>query len=71
MCIASMKSMTYAIKAQRALSSNYINSEIIKLDSNMTKKGCSYGVRFDCINLQVAERALKSHGVKYSQIITV
>lgn len=71
MCIASMKSMTYAIKAQQALSSNYINSEIIKLDSNMTKKGCAYGVKFDCINLQAAERALKSYGVRYSQIITV
>ena len=35
MCIASVKSMTYALKAKRALASHYINSEIIKLDSSL------------------------------------
>lgn len=70
MCFASLKSMTYAIKAKKLLSQNYINSEIIKLDPAMTKKGCSYGVEFDCVNLYLAEKLLKESNIKYSQIIT-
>lgn len=70
MCIASVKSMTYALKAKRALASYYINSEIIKLDSSITKNGCAYGVKFDCINLYSAENALKSQNIKYSQILS-
>ncbi len=70
MCIASLKSMTYALKAQKALSNYYISSEIIKLEAHMTKKGCAYGIKFDCMNLYAAENALKEFGVKYTQIIT-
>jgi hypothetical protein len=70
MCIASVKSMTYALKAKRALASFYINSEVVKLDTSMTKNGCAYGVKFDCINLYAAENALKSHNISYSQILT-
>lgn len=70
MCIASLKSMTYALKAKRTLANYYINSEIIKLDSDMTKNGCAYGVKFDCMNLYAAENALKSHNINYSQILT-
>ena len=70
MCIASVKSMTYALKAKRALASYYINSEIVKLDSDMTKNGCAYGVKFDCINLYAAENALRTNNVNYSQILT-
>ena len=70
MCIAYVKSMMYALKAKRALASYYINSEIIKLDSSITKNGCAYGVKFDCINLYSAENALKSQNIKYSQILS-
>ena len=69
MCITLLKSMTYALKAQKALANYYINSEIVKLDSTGLKKGCAYGVKFDCINLYSAENALKKNNIKYSQII--
>ena len=62
--------MTYAIKAKKALSNYYINSEIVKLNSNQSKNGCSYGVKFDKINLYAAENALKKSGIKYTQILT-
>ena len=39
MCIASLKSMTHAIKAKNALTDYYIDAEIVKLEPNMTKKG--------------------------------
>ena len=70
MCIASLKSMTYAIKAKRLLSNYYINAEIVKLDTNMTKNGCAYGIKFDCNNLYAAENALKTNNISYSQILT-
>ena len=70
MCIATLKSMTYAIKAQKALSKYYINSEIVKLDPSQSKKGCAYGIKFDSINLYAAENALREFGVKYTQILT-
>lgn len=69
MCIASLKSMTHAIKAKNALSDYYIDAEIIKLDPQMTKKGCAYGVRFNCVNLSSAQEALKKWSVKYTDII--
>lgn len=69
MCIASLKSMTIAIKAQKALSKIGIDSEIVKLEANMTKKGCAYGIKFDCINLYSVENALQTNRVKYTEII--
>ena len=70
MCVVSLKSMTYAHKARKVLTKYNISSEIIKLDSNMMQKGCSYGLKFDCYNLLATEKALKDNNVKYSQILT-
>ena len=70
MCIASFKSMTYAIKAQKILNNNYLSSEIVKLDSSFSKKGCSYGVKFDCVNLYTVENILNNNNINHSQIIT-
>lgn len=70
MCLVSLKSMTYAVKAKKVLTKYNVDSEIIKLDSNMAQKGCSYGLNFDCLNLYMVEKALKENNVKYSQIIT-
>ena len=50
MCVASLKSMTYAIKAKRILQEIGIDSEIIKLEPHMTHNGCAYGIKFNCLN---------------------
>ena len=70
MCAIALKSMTYAIKAKKALNDSYIDAEIIKLAPNMTKKGCAYGVRFDCVNLTAVQDALRKLSVKYTELIT-
>lgn len=70
MCLASLKSMTYAIKAKKVLSQHNIQSEIIKLDSSLTQKGCLYGITFDCSSIYAVENILKNNNVKYSQIFT-
>ncbi len=42
-----MASMTYAIKAQRALSLLDIDTKVVKLD-RATKRGCEYGIEYPC-----------------------
>ena len=71
MCVASVKSMTWAIKAKKALNNAYIECEIIKLEANMSKKGCGYGVKFDCINYHLVEKNLNENKVKYTQILNL
>ena len=71
MCLASVKSMTHAIKAKKALNAMYIDANIIKLDANMTKKGCAYGVEFDCVNLYAAENTLIKNRIQYNQIFNL
>ena len=70
MCLASLKSMTYAMKAKKVLYQHNINSEIIKLDPSLSQNGCLYGIKFDCSSIYAVETILKSNNVKYSQIIT-
>ena len=63
MCVASLKSMTIALKAKKALEESYIDCEIIKLEPNMTKKGCAYGIKFNCVNINSLENVLKKKRV--------
>lgn len=71
MCIASLKSMTYALKAKRILSEANIDAEIIKLEPQMTHHGCAYGIKFDCINLYSVTDALTQKRVNYTEIINL
>lgn len=70
MCIASFKSMTYAIKAKKATLKSNIYCEIINLDEKMAKQGCAYGIKFNCNSLNDVERILTNSNITYSQIIT-
>ena len=69
MCIASLRSMTLAIKAKKALNQANIFVEIVKLDPNMTKKGCAYGINFNCLDLIKVQDVLNRNQVKYSEIL--
>ncbi|MBQ8392644.1 MAG: DUF3343 domain-containing protein [Clostridia bacterium] len=71
MCVASVRSITHAIKAKKALEGLDIKCDIIKLEPYMTKKGCAYGVQFQCVNLYSAKDALDKKSVKYSEIISL
>lgn len=68
MCVASLKSMTVALKVKKAFDEAYIDCKIIKLEPHMTKKGCAYGIEFDCINVYSAENVLSKKRVKYTEI---
>ncbi len=71
MCIAALRSMTHAIKAKKALEDFYIDCEIVKLEPNMTKKGCAYGVRFNCVNTNYVIDAMKKGNVRYTELLNI
>lgn len=59
-CTASMSSMTYALKAQRALSAAAIPCRIVSLDSSKAKRGCAYGIEFSCAQLENVKTVFKN-----------
>lgn len=46
MLIATMKTMTLAMRGKSALDARGIQSEIVSLDPSLTGRGCAYGLRF-------------------------
>lgn len=71
MCIAALRSMTYAMKAKNALDEIFVDSEIVKLEPYLTKKGCAYGVKFNCINLETVQNAFRNKSIRYTEIVRV
>ena len=70
-CIASMRSMTYAMKAKHALTDQGIPCEITSLDPSMTARGCAYGVKFNCVYESAVKNTLTKSGISYSQMLTL
>jgi len=62
-CSAELVSETVAIKAQKVLSSYAIPSSIIKVEHPSSRRGCAYGISFDCNQRINVERALKNAGI--------
>lgn len=69
LCTAALSSMTYALKAQKALSAVGIYSYIVKLDSSATRRGCTYGVTFYCGDTSSARRALANAHLNVTQYV--
>ncbi len=69
MCIASMKTMTAALKGQRALAGAGIGTQIVSLDKTLTKNGCAYGLSYPCHMSRDVERILNAHKVAYGELI--
>lgn len=47
-CFAELGSVTYAMKAQKALAAAAIPSTVIKSESSSSRRGCTYGIQFSC-----------------------
>lgn len=47
-CTAYIGSTTLAMKAQRALAAQAIMSSVTKVNFSKARRGCAYGVSFDC-----------------------
>ena len=62
-CTAALTSLTYAMKAQKALGAAGLHSDIVKLSPKNAKNGCEYGVEFRCEFQEEIKRALKASGI--------
>jgi len=68
-CVGALGSMTAALKATRALGKHGIFAEVIGLSAEETRRGCAYGVCFDCGEIERVRAALKSDGITVSQYL--
>lgn len=68
-CVGALGTMTAALHATRALGKHGIFAEVIGLSANETKRGCAYGISFDCAALDAVRAALKSEGIAVSQYL--
>ena len=69
MCIATMKTMTSALRGVRLLRSAGIEGEVVSLDRTLTKNGCAYGISFPCYAVREVKAVLYGAQVSYGQII--
>ena len=59
-------SVTYAIKANKALSGIGIKSKLIKVDSSKANNGCEYGIEFPSVSFLDVVAELKKQKINYS-----
>ena len=59
-------SVTYALKAKKALAGIGIKSKLIKVDSSDRKVGCEYGIEFPSVYFLDAVAELKKENINYS-----
>lgn len=69
MCIATMKTMTRAVKGRAALESRGIRGEIVSLDPALTRYGCSYGIRFPCEEENCVLRVLEEKQIPWGTVL--
>lgn len=62
----SLGSVTYAIKAQKLLSTMKIHSKLIKLDAGKLQNGCIYGLILATDDYPRAVMELKKEGLTFS-----
>lgn len=68
-CIIALKSVTYAMKAERLLSEAGIAVSIVKLEAGQTRNGCAYGISLNCGQTSAAVQHLSKHGIPYSEVL--
>ena len=68
-CIGALGSMTTAVKASRTLAQHGIFAEVIALSANETKRGCAYGISFDCDAIDAVRSALRGADIAVTQYL--
>jgi len=63
-CGVTLGSVTSATRAQRALASAAIYSEIIKLGDDAQGRGCTYGLEFGCSQKENVRTVLANAGIR-------
>ena len=68
-CVGAMASITAALKASRALAAHGIFAEVISLSAGETKRGCAFGVSFDCDAADRVRAIFKSNAITVTQYL--
>jgi len=68
-CTAAIGSLTYAIKAQRALEQAGFFGNIVKLNASMTRRGCAYGLEFHCEDMRAVRAIINTESIPVSSYI--
>ncbi len=68
-CIIVLSSMTISKRAQKGLQSFGIVSEIVSVDSKLTKNGCSFGLTVDCYKVDSAVEILDRKRIKHGEVL--
>jgi len=68
-CILAMKTRTAAEKARRAAVFAQISAEVVSVDPNVTRHGCSVGLRLNCAEVDDLTELLDRKGIVYGDVI--
>lgn len=63
-CLALIGSVTQAMRAQGVLAKAAVRSEVIKVDSSVTGKGCAYAVSYSCLQADHVRMLLRNAGIR-------
>ena len=69
-CIATTTSLNLSIKAQRSLAREGIYSKVISLDPSQSKRGCAYGIDFDCSEERLVRSILRRERIYPTQFLS-
>lgn len=64
--VITLSSITYAMKAKKLLSRAGIRSELIKVDSSKSKKGCAFGLEIPTSRFYDAVAELRRYNFDYA-----
>lgn len=68
-CIIAISSINHALRAEKLLHSHSIQCRITKLQPQVTKKGCAYGLEINCKDVPSAITFLNNAGISFSEIV--
>ena len=68
-CTAYIGSTTLAMKAQRVLAAHAIASSVTKVNSSKTRRGCAYGVSFDCAQQSNVKAILARENISVKEFL--
>lgn len=68
-CVIPMKSQTTAERAKRAANQERISVEIVSVDPSITKRGCAYGIRLNCAEVDSMLRLMDRKKITYGDVI--
>ena len=68
MCIITFKTMTAAQRARHALSSSGIRSEVVNIDPNITKRGCTFALSLASADRDRAVNLLRMRNISFGEV---